>query len=55
MQSYFRVALVGMGGVGKTTTAAHFSQSYEVFYDHILWINSEGTKLEESMKQLAHR
>ena len=50
-----RVALVGMGGVGKTTTANHFCQTYEVFYQHIIWINSEGEKLEESIKQLADR
>jgi tetratricopeptide (TPR) repeat protein len=36
-----RVALYGLGGVGKTQTGLVYSYNFKAEYDHVFWINAE--------------
>ena len=46
------VVIVGMGGIGKTSTAKWYANVYEEEYDHIIWINSGGSALKYLMTTL---
>ena len=48
-------AIVGMGGIGKTSTAKWYANAYEAEYDHILWMDSEGDSLLNSFDALGKR
>lgn len=47
--------IVGMGGIGKTTTAIWYANKYEDEYDHVLWIDSEGSALQKSFELLGKK
>ena len=48
------VALVGLGGMGKTETAKQLAHQYQEFYKNVVWIDAEThTSTETSFSQLA--
>ena len=55
LEEHNLVVIVGMGGIGKTTTTKWFCKRFEEEFQHIIWIDSEGTILTRSLKTLADR
>ena len=47
--------IVGMGGIGKTSTAKWYANKYEGDYEQILWIDSEGRSLANSLGKLGKK
>lgn len=53
LQHSHRVALHGLGGVGKTQIALTYLYTYESSYDHIFWINAENeVKLKSGFEEI---
>ncbi len=47
------LVLVGMGGVGKTTTMKWYSGAFANRYAHVVWLDAEGEQLSKSVRELA--